>query len=216
MPRTTAGQTGSQLSGPRFPAGFGKTASCKPDEAQGAHASRLRRSHTVDPAGQLSRAATHRSSNAPSPLPLVSSFLVSITIACRSNASLQQKVRQHICSAIVDRCPDASEQKRGNQVTILRKGTTMNFVLVNDRAPRGARACAHCSTPIGLGYLRDVSSKLLYCDHECYVRYSKQAPIGSLAEADDNLPIRLVGEGIDSLPIRRLGAGIESLPIRRF
>jgi hypothetical protein len=79
----------------------------------------------------------------------------------------------------------------------------MNFVLVNDRTPRAPSVCAHCSTPIGLGYLRDVSSQLPYCDHECYVRYSKEvAATVSLARARmDNLPISLMGAGIDSLPI---------------
>ncbi len=27
---------------------------------------------------------------------------------------------------------------------------------------------------VGLGYLRDVSSQLQYCDHECYVRHSNR------------------------------------------
>src|SRR5258708_9167103 len=52
---------------------------------------------------------------------------------------------------------------------------TMNFVLVNDRTPRAPSVCAHCSTPIGLGYLQDVSSQRQFCDCECYVRYSKDA-----------------------------------------
>ena len=100
----------------------------------------------------------------------------------------------------------ASEQKHGAlEVAILRESTTMNFVLVNDRTPRAPSVCAHCSTPIGLGYLRDVSSRLPYCDHECYVRYSKEvAATVSLARARmDNLPISLMGAGIDSLPIVR-------------
>ena len=80
---------------------------------------------------------------------------------------------------------------------------TMNFVLVNDRTPRAPSVCAHCSTPIGLRYLRDVSSQLLYCDRECYLRYSKEAaPTRSLAAAGiDGLSIPLTGAGIDSLLI---------------
>jgi hypothetical protein len=95
------------------------------------------------------------------------------------------------------------EQKHGAfEMAILRKRTTMNFVLVNDRTPRASSVCAHCSTPIGLGYLRGVSTQLPYCDHECYVRYSEKA--APLAGADiDNLRIPLMGAGIDSLPIVR-------------
>ena len=44
----------------------------------------------------------------------------------------------------------------------------MNFVLVNDRAARASSACAHCSSSIGAGYLRDLSTARLYCDYECY------------------------------------------------
>ena len=80
---------------------------------------------------------------------------------------------------------------------------TMNFVWVNDRTPRAPSVCAHCSTPIGLGYLRDVSSQRQFCDRECYVRYSKEAArTRSLAAAGiDGLPIPLTGAGIDSLLI---------------
>ena len=85
---------------------------------------------------------------------------------------------------------------------------TVNFVLVNERTPRAPSVCAHCSTPIGLGYLRDVSSQLLYCDRECYLRYSKEAArTRSLAAAGiDGLPIPLTGAGIDSLLIGKLFA----------
>src|SRR5882757_7725243 len=96
------------------------------------------------------------------------------------------------------------EQKHGGfEVAILRRSTTMNFVLVNDRTPRASSVCAHCSTPIGLGYLRGILTQLRYCDHECYVRHSEEtAP--------------LAGAGIDNLPIPLMGAGIDSLAIVRF
>ena len=45
----------------------------------------------------------------------------------------------------------------------------MKFVFVNDRAPRAPSTCAHCSTSIGINYLRDLSSKRLYCDPKCYL-----------------------------------------------
>jgi hypothetical protein len=79
----------------------------------------------------------------------------------------------------------------------------MKFVLVNERTPRAPSVCAHCSTPIGLRYLRDVSSQLLYCDRECYLRDSKQAArTKSLAPTGiDGLPIPFTGAGIDSLLI---------------
>jgi hypothetical protein len=45
----------------------------------------------------------------------------------------------------------------------------MKFVFVNDRAPRAPSICTHCSTSIGIRYLRDLSSKRLYCDRKCYL-----------------------------------------------
>jgi hypothetical protein len=93
----------------------------------------------------------------------------------------------------------AAEQKHGAfEAAILRKSTTMNFVLVNDRTPRASSVCVHCSTPLGLGYLRGVSTQLQHGDHECYVRYNEEAA-------------PLAGAGIDNLPIPLMGAGIDSL-----
>ena len=48
--------------------------------------------------------------------------------------------------------------------------TAMKFVFVNDRALRAPSRCAYCSTSIGISYLRDLSSKRLYCDYKCHVR----------------------------------------------
>ena len=46
----------------------------------------------------------------------------------------------------------------------------MKFVLVNHRTPLGTPACLHCSRPLGVGYLREISSQRPYCDHDCYRR----------------------------------------------
>jgi hypothetical protein len=43
----------------------------------------------------------------------------------------------------------------------------MRFVLVNERTVR-ASTCTYCSTPIGLGYLREMPSRQVYCDYACY------------------------------------------------
>jgi hypothetical protein len=45
----------------------------------------------------------------------------------------------------------------------------MRFVFVNDRAPRASSTCAYCLKTMGMSYLRDLSSKRLYCDYECYL-----------------------------------------------
>jgi hypothetical protein len=44
----------------------------------------------------------------------------------------------------------------------------MKFVLVNGRTPRPHAFCVLCGEPIGESYLRDLTTRLSYCDHECY------------------------------------------------
>ena len=46
----------------------------------------------------------------------------------------------------------------------------MKFVLVNHRTPLGTPTCLHCSRPLGVGYLREISTQRPYCDHDCYRR----------------------------------------------
>ena len=45
----------------------------------------------------------------------------------------------------------------------------MKFVLVTGRIPSPQSFCALCCEPIGASYLREVATRLCYCDHECYV-----------------------------------------------
>jgi hypothetical protein len=44
----------------------------------------------------------------------------------------------------------------------------MKFVLVNGRTPRPQSFCALCCEPIGESYLREIATRLSYCDHQCY------------------------------------------------
>ena len=50
----------------------------------------------------------------------------------------------------------------------------MKFVLVNGRTPRPQSPCALCCEPLGGGYLRDVATRLSYCDHKCYAAHCKK------------------------------------------
>ena len=45
----------------------------------------------------------------------------------------------------------------------------MKFVLVNGRMPRPQSLCAWCCEPIGESYVRDLATRLSYCDHKCYL-----------------------------------------------
>jgi len=51
----------------------------------------------------------------------------------------------------------------------------MKFLLVNGRTPRPQSFCALCCEPIGESYLRELTTRLSYCDHKRYVDRSKVA-----------------------------------------
>jgi hypothetical protein len=49
----------------------------------------------------------------------------------------------------------------------------MRFVLVNGRTPRQQSFCAMCCEPIGETYLREIATRLSYCNHKCYLGRGK-------------------------------------------
>jgi len=51
----------------------------------------------------------------------------------------------------------------------------MKFVLVNGRTPNPPSFCALCCVSIGERYLRELTTRLSYCDHQCYLGHCKLA-----------------------------------------
>ena len=51
----------------------------------------------------------------------------------------------------------------------------MRFVLVNGRAPRPQSSCAFCCQTIESGYLRELTTRLSYCNEQCYLGHSELA-----------------------------------------
>jgi hypothetical protein len=51
----------------------------------------------------------------------------------------------------------------------------MRFILVNGRTPRPQSLCVLCCRPIGGSYLREIETRLSYCDHDCYSDHCKRA-----------------------------------------
>jgi len=51
----------------------------------------------------------------------------------------------------------------------------MRFILVNDRRPRQDAYCALCCEKIGETYVREIQTRLLYCDHLCHAGHVKGA-----------------------------------------
>jgi hypothetical protein len=53
----------------------------------------------------------------------------------------------------------------------------IKFVLVNDRVPREDTRCALCGRGIGKGYVRELQTRLLYCDTQCAAGHTKMAKL---------------------------------------
>jgi hypothetical protein len=51
----------------------------------------------------------------------------------------------------------------------------MRFILVNGRTPCRQSVCALCCKPIGQSYLREIKTRLSYCDHDCYAYHCEGA-----------------------------------------
>jgi len=51
----------------------------------------------------------------------------------------------------------------------------MKFVLVNGRTPNPPSLCVLCCEPIEESYLRELTTRLSYCDHKCYLGHCKIA-----------------------------------------
>ena len=74
----------------------------------------------------------------------------------------------------------------------------MKFVLVNGRTPRAQSSCELCGEPIGEAYLRDITSRLAYCGHDCYLGHRKlRVPRHSKSRAGGVVPCaRAVPHGL--------------------
>ena len=53
----------------------------------------------------------------------------------------------------------------------------IKFVLVNGRTPRPQSFCALCCEAIGVSYLRELTTRLSYCDRKCYAGSCKVAAL---------------------------------------
>jgi hypothetical protein len=63
--------------------------------------------------------------------------------------------------------PDERKKRNGKR--------HMKFVLVNGRTPRPQSFCALCCKPIAESYLRELTTRLSYCDDKCYAGNRKVA-----------------------------------------
>jgi hypothetical protein len=51
----------------------------------------------------------------------------------------------------------------------------MRFILVNGRTPFRQSSCTLCHKSIGASYLREIETRLPYCDDQCYAEHCEGA-----------------------------------------
>ena len=44
----------------------------------------------------------------------------------------------------------------------------MRCIIVNSANLKAESSCAHCGSKIGKNYVREIGSRLIYCDYRCY------------------------------------------------
>jgi hypothetical protein len=65
----------------------------------------------------------------------------------------------------------------------------MKFVLVNGRTPLSQSVCALCCEPISETYLREIATRLSYCDHQCYLGHCKVTARHSTSRDGADVPL---------------------------
>jgi hypothetical protein len=58
----------------------------------------------------------------------------------------------------------------------------MRFILVDGRTPCRPCSCAFCRKPIGIRYLREIATRLPYCDADCYADHC----VGAIAAIENH------------------------------
>lgn len=56
----------------------------------------------------------------------------------------------------------------------------MRCVLVNGASLKAPTLCAHCSNKVGASYVREIGTRIVYCDFRCY-------------SAAIEIPVRMLG-----------------------
>jgi hypothetical protein len=88
------------------------------------------------------------------------------TPRCDRNQSV---VSTYLCVIALDDRTALASNAVWRHVPPLVGSRHMRFVLVNGRAPRSQSFCATCCEPIEENYLREIATRLSYCDRNCYL-----------------------------------------------
>ena len=55
----------------------------------------------------------------------------------------------------------------------------MRCILVSDASLKSDTRCTYCGKKIGDSYAREIGSRFIYCDYDCY-RHAAEAPVLTL------------------------------------
>jgi hypothetical protein len=58
--------------------------------------------------------------------------------------------------------------RRGESASGFEKEAAMRCIIVNGAQLKTETRCVHCGNKIGRTYLREIGSRLIYCDLTCY------------------------------------------------
>lgn len=71
--------------------------------------------------------------------------------------------------------PGLEPLKNSHRALHLMERRDMRFILVNGRVPCAQLVCVMCEKPISPGYLREIVTRLTYCNHDCYAQHCNGA-----------------------------------------
>jgi hypothetical protein len=65
--------------------------------------------------------------------------------------------------------------QRERLLLLIARRRDMKYMIINDRTPNGPTFCALCCTAITRSYVREISTRLSYCNTQCYDGHVKVA-----------------------------------------
>jgi hypothetical protein len=69
----------------------------------------------------------------------------------------------------------------------------MKFIFVNGRTPRSRSFCTLCCEPIGETYVREIATRLSFCDHQCYLAHCELDAQPPISRDGADMPFIIAG-----------------------
>src|SRR5215510_5323252 len=89
--------------------------------------------------------------------------------------SIRSSSDAHLCAIGAARARHYSLEGRGCTQPTSQEEAHMKFILVNGRSLRRESFCSLCCETIGESYLRELTTRLSFCNYDCYLGHCKPA-----------------------------------------